>query len=149
MNGNVNCTLPAIRMVSPSSSQSFLIVSKELLSGLEILGQNLNQTTLACAFLSAQSLECALKSFLSHSGMSDRELRDISHNLEELWTTSVRRGLNLESSPPQWCVILNSGHDNPYRFRYPMGLNGFVFPALTTIISELKILIKTVEMTTR
>lgn len=147
MNGKVNCVLPAIRTVPPSSSQSFLIVAKELLSGLEILEANLNQTTLACAFLSAQSLECALKSFLSHSGMSDHELIKIGHDLEELWNNSVSRGLNLRSDPPEWCIILNSGHDAPYRFRYPMRLNGFMFPALTTVVSELRSLVSTVENT--
>lgn len=145
MNGKMNCVLPAIQVVPPSSSESFLIAAEELLSGLEVLEANLRQTTLACAFLSAQSLECALKSFLSHSGMSDERLKRMNHNLEKLWRKSVSRGLNLQSDPPQWCVILNSGHNAPYLFRYPIGLNGFVFPALTTLISELRSTISTVE----
>jgi hypothetical protein len=147
MNGSIDCTLPSMKMVPPSSVQSYLIAAKGLFLGLEALATNSGQTTMACAFLAAQALECALKSYLSHAGKPETELKipSVRHNLEWLWTEAVCKGLCIQSDPPQWCVTLNSGHDKPYYFRYPMGLNGFVFPALVPMTSDLRSLLAKVE----
>lgn len=147
MNGSVDCTLPPMKMVPPSPSQSYLIAAKGLFLGTEALASNSGQTAMACAFLAAQVLECALKSYLAHVGKPESELMKtlVRHNLELLWTEAVGKGLNVQSDPPHWCSTLNSAHDKPYYFRYPMGLNGFVFPALLPMVSDLKSLLATVE----
>ena len=147
MNGTIDCTLPPMKMVPPSSAQSYLIAAKGLFLGVEALASNSAQTAMACAFLAAQVLECALKSYLSHTGWPERKLktRSIRHSLEVLWAEAVREGLSIQSEPPQWCATLNSAHNEPYYFRYPMGLNGFVFPALVPMTSDLRSLLATVE----
>jgi hypothetical protein len=84
---------------------------------------------------------------LAHVGTPESELKNplLRHNLERLWTVAVGKGLNAQSEPPHWCSTLNSEHDKPYYFRYPMGLNGFVFPALVPMVFDLKSLLATVE----
>ena len=133
-------------MVPPSPAQSYLIAAKGLYPGVEVLVNSPGQTATACAFLAAQALECALKSYLSHVGKTENELKapSIRHNLEALWAWAVCEGLSIQSQPPQWCITLNSAHDKPYYFRYPMGLNGLVLPALVPMASDLKNLLATV-----
>jgi len=147
MNGSIHCELPPLKMEPPSPSQSYLVAAKGLFVGAEVLASNSRQTTMACAFLAAQALECALKSYLIHVGKTESELKvpAIRHNLEFLWTEAAGQGLNAQSTPPHWCSTLNSAHDKPYYFRYPMGLNGFVFPGLLPMVPDLKSLLATVE----
>jgi hypothetical protein len=99
------------------------------------------------AFLAAQTLECALKSYLSHAGIPQKKLkcRPLRHNLENLWIEAVNKGLNVQAQAPQWCLILNSAHDEPYYFRYPMGLNVTTLPALVPMASELEMVLAVVE----
>jgi hypothetical protein len=140
MNGIGHLTFPSLTMVPPNKAQSYLIAARHLFSGAETLASASTQNLPACAFLTAQSLECALKSYLSYSGLSEKELMapPIRHNLEELWLKAVNVGLHIQFVPPQWCLTLNASHDKPYYFRYPMGLNGMALPAPTSMISELK-----------
>ncbi|TVO51649.1 hypothetical protein [Denitromonas halophila] len=126
------------RIVSPSAAESFLFAAQGLFDGAEALEAPSSRQPLACAFLSAQALECTLKAFLSHSGMDQRQLKSIGHNLEKLWTQAASAGLVVSEHPPHWCSMLNSAHDKPYYYRYPMGLNGMVFPPLGSVISGLK-----------
>jgi hypothetical protein len=136
-----------MKTVPPSPSQSYLIAAKGLFLGAEALASNSGQTGMACAFLAAQVLECALKSYLAHAGKPESELKESSlrHNLELLWTQAVGEGLNVQSEPPDWCCTLNSAHDKPYYFRYPMELNVSVFPDLLPMVSDLKSLLAAVE----
>jgi len=134
-------------MVPPSSAQSYLIAAKGLFSGVEAISTNTPATAMACSFLAAQVLECVLKSYLSHAGKTESQLSDhsIRHNLERLWREAVHKGLKIQSNPPEWCMTLNSGHDKPYHFRYPMKLNGFVFPALLPMTTDIRSILSTVE----
>ncbi|MBK6998682.1 MAG: hypothetical protein IPH35_01440 [Rhodoferax sp.] len=79
--------------------------------------------------------------------MKEKKLKEASlrHNLEALWSMAVRHALNIQTNPPQWCNILNSAHDKPYYFRYPMGLNGVTLPVLATMVADLNVIIGEVE----
>lgn len=147
MNGSGHITLPALTTVPPSPAQSYLAAARALYSGVEALAVNSGETARACAFLAAQTLECVLKSYLSHAGVTESQLkaRSLRHNLEALWLEAVRRGLNIQTQPPQWCITLNSAHDQPYYLRYPMGLNGIVLPVLIPMEAELKSILAAVE----
>jgi hypothetical protein len=122
------------------------VAARCLYSGVEALAGSSVETARACAFLAAQSLECALKSYLSHAGVGESRIKNhLRHNLESLWIEAVKYHLNIQSQPPQWCVILNSVHDKPYYLRYPMGINGIELPELIPMAYDLKDILAVVE----
>ena len=137
--------LPALISVPPSAAQSYLIAAKGFFDGAEAIATHKPQSLLACAFLSSQALECALKSFLAHAGQTENQLKSIGHDLVALWNKAVSLGLQIDNTPTPWCTTLNSAHNKPYYFRYPMGLNGMVFPVISTMITEMRDLIRLVE----
>jgi len=139
--------MPAMVMVPPTAAQSFMVAAKALLSGAEPLSTSPTAHPMACAFLAAQSLECMLKSYLSHTGITEDELskKPYGHDLAQLWLEAVGAGLKIASQPPHWCFTLKTGHSYPYRFRYPMKLNGFGLPALVPMTLELKSIVQIVE----
>lgn len=147
MNGPINITLPALETSPPSPTESYLLAARELFKGVSILCNNSHNAEKACAFLAAQALECVLKSYLSFSGVEERELKkqSIRHNLEDLWRMAEKKGLKIDIAIPNWCKILNSVHDKPYYLRYPMGLNAINIPELDKMESDLKKVIITVE----
>lgn len=145
MSGTGQGRLPAFISVPPSAAQSFLIAAKGFFDGAEALATHSPKCLLPCAFLSSQALECALKSFLAHTGHTENEIKSIGHNLEELWIKSANFGLEIGSHPKAWCTILNSAHNKPYYFRYPMGLHGMSYPAIEPMICEMKELILLIE----
>ncbi|WP_017842790.1 hypothetical protein [Methylotuvimicrobium buryatense] len=136
-------SLPPLTMVPPTEAQSYLIAARGLFEGAEALAISTSPKLLSCAFLSAQTLECALKAFLASSGATEKRLRSpsIRHNLEALWAEAVAGGLAIPAQPPQWCTLLNSAHDKPYYFRYPMRLNGMSLPAPRQMVDELRSLL--------
>src|SRR5437870_4465735 len=105
---SVNITLPPLESVPPTPAQSYLIAARNLYAGMEALSLEPGKTGIACAFLAAQALECGLKAYLSHVGVTEDTLRgpQIRHNLEALWVEAVQHALNVQAQPPQWCVIL-------------------------------------------
>ncbi len=59
--------------------------------------------------------------------------------------------LNIEQDPPDWVMILSSGHGPNFYFRYQEGeeksvVHGGQTPALISMAVELKKLIKMVEL---
>lgn len=147
MSNTINIILPAMTMGAGSPAQSYFASARGLYPGVELLANSSSQVVRACAFLAAQTLECALKSYLSHAGFSEAKLKQHSrrHNLETLWLEASNHGLKISAKPPNWCSILNSAHDKPYYLRYPIGINAVVFPELKQMVSDLKNLLAKVE----
>lgn len=141
MSGTIQGSIPALISAPPSAAQSYLIAAQGFFEGAEALAKHSPQFLLPCAFLSSQALECTLKSFLAHKGKTEKDLRSIGHDLETLWVNAANHGLQIESTPKPWCELLNSAHNKPYFFRYPMGLNGISYPAIEPMISELNSII--------
>jgi hypothetical protein len=144
---SVNITAPPLKSVPPAPAESYLIAARHLYDGMKALSLDPGKTSFACSFLAAQTLECGLKSYLSHAGVTENKLKAprIRHNLEALWAEAVKRGLTVQAQPPQWCIILNSAHDKPYYFRYPVGLNQVTVPALVPVAHELNAILAVVE----
>jgi hypothetical protein len=145
--GNIikaNITMPAIEIKPPSPSLSFLTAARYFFPGVRTLSQGDPTVAIACTFLAAQTLECALKAYLSNAGVPIKELKNkksYCHNLEALWVGAATKGLAVQPQPPDWCVILNQTHDDPYYLRYPIGINGFQYPAFSMMVPELSKLI--------
>jgi hypothetical protein len=105
-----------------------------------VLAQSPEKATSGLAMLAAHSLECALKAYLAHSGMLQKDLKDDNrrHNLEQLWDTAVNKGLGIENPPPKWCTTLNRLHDKPYHLRYQTGVAALVISNAGSMIAGLK-----------
>lgn len=134
-------------MSSGTRAQNYLAAARRFFRGAEFLSKGPTELETNCAFLAAQSLECALKSYLSQTGASEAYLKKPCrrHNLETLWIEASDRGLKVSAQPPNWCVILNQTHDKPYYLRYPIGISGFNTPAVAPMVFELKLLLGLVE----
>jgi hypothetical protein len=145
--GSANITLLGLKVLQPSPAESYLLAAQGFSRGVELLAKGDARLLFACAFLGGQTLECVLKSYLAHAGVPVPQLarKPLGHDLEALWLDASARGLNISVQPPQWCVTLNSLHDDPYRLRYPMGLHGFVFPEMLAMTAGLDSLVCLVE----
>ncbi|MFH1146312.1 MAG: hypothetical protein V1736_01230 [Pseudomonadota bacterium] len=135
-----NCVLPAMRMAVPSDEESYLTSARWFLAGTEALARCTAKELTSCVFLAAQSLECALKAYLAHSGFTEKQLKrpNLRHNLEALWTEAYKQKLTISSTPPQWCITLNAGHDRPYYMRYPMKGMNITNPVIESMVEELR-----------
>ena len=129
-----------IRLLIPSTAESYFVAARSLWNGVEALAPGDGKTLVACALLASQSLECSLKAGLSCAGMTLKELKKqpICHDLEALWVEAAARGIPLEMPTPNWVTSLNSGHADPYFFRYPMGIHGIGAPSQSYLACSLK-----------
>lgn len=119
--------------------------ARGLLQGMTALTRASGDVTTASHFLACWTLELLLKSYLSHVGVSKKELNPIRHNLEALWTKASSLGLAVSDSPPRWCQLLNGIHDYPYYSRYPTTAAGYVGPNLQQLNADLGILVSVVS----
>lgn len=118
-------------MQLPAPSKSYMAAARYLFSGVKFLSQQGHEVVIACAFLAAQALECLLKAYLVEKGINVDILkkRPYGHDLRKLWEEAADKGLGVSRQPPDWCLILNQTHNEPYHLRYPIGVNGFSVPA--------------------
>jgi hypothetical protein len=126
-------------------SLGLLSRARGLLHGVNVLATTSDDTTTACHFLAAWTLELLLKSYLSHTGLTKAQLRPIQHNLEALWAKASSLGLSVASIPPRWCQLLNGIHDAPYHSRYPTNAAAYIGPGLRTLNTELEAVFTAVE----
>ena len=96
--------------------------------------------------LLAHSLELALKAFLLTIDPDEDKLINIRHDLNKAWDLSVKDGLNLEKTPPNWCETLSASHNAPYHFRYARVNTAIVLPPVVQTINDLNdVLIKVAD----
>lgn len=126
-------------------SVGLLSRARGLLQGVNVLATSSHDTTTACHFLAAWTLELLLKSYLSHAGFTKRQRNPIRHNLEALWKKASSHGLSVASIPPRWCQLLNGIHDVPYYSRYPTDAAAYIGPGLRTLNTELEAVFGAVE----
>lgn len=114
-----------------------------------MLSQGGSDVAIACTHLAAQGLECVLKAYLSKVGIpvTDLKKKRYGHDLQALWVEAVAKGLAVSPQPPDWCVILNQTHNEPYHLRYPIHINSFSLPAFSVMVPELSRLIGLVGST--
>ncbi|MFM0049888.1 hypothetical protein [Caballeronia grimmiae] len=145
--GRAKATLEGVRMIRPTEARSYLTASRWMAAGAFHNFSGPIDCAIAGASQIAQSLECVLKAYLSFSGLSKGKLMDPSlrHNLEALWTLAADNGLKVDPLPSGWCKLLNTAHNNPFFFRYPMGLNGMVTPPPLEMEQGLRDILQLVE----
>ncbi len=90
----------------------------------------------AFGLLSAHSLELGLKAYLISHGLTEKDLKEIGHDLEEAWTCAKAHRLPI-SSPPDWCQTISAAYKFPYLFRYARENTGIVVPNPDAIVREL------------
>ena len=145
MTATGNATFSPLTSGTESRAQGYLAAARYLFLGVKALSMASREVAPACALLAGQSLECALKSFLSRNNFSEPQLRSIGHNLEDLWKASSTLGWGLSVSPPAWCVILNQTYSRPFHVRYPLEINAFQTPELEAMAVELGALLAHIE----
>ena len=135
--GNLKAGAASVGPVSPV--QGYLASARGLLPGVQALGQTATGVAGARALVAAHVLECILKAYLSHRGVTENDLKDPKrrHNLELLWQEAAGRGLGIDVVPASWCVRLNELHNTPYHLRYPR-VHALVLPAAEPMTSELE-----------
>ncbi|ALS68363.1 hypothetical protein [Pandoraea apista] len=131
---------PPVAFRRPSDGESFLVTAKQLWQGAKALEASTVETHLPGALLAAQALEGALKALLWSAKIPASKLskKPFGHDLSALWGAAAKLALVAPTSPPDWCVLLNTLHDWPYRGRYPQGLNGFVTPNPAQLIGAVE-----------
>lgn len=121
MSNSINIEVPASSIGQPTEGDGYMIVARELLQGVEELSTLPNISPRNCALLAAHASECALKAFLWHKGKEiDIRKQHVQHDLVALWNMAYKEGLSIPQVPPDWCVILSSGHGPNFYFRYQM-----------------------------
>jgi hypothetical protein len=134
--------------ISPVSPiEGYMVSARGLLPSLALLASAGPDHLRALALVGGFIVECALKAFLSHQGISEDELkrRPLGHNLEALWERSAGCGLNIQLLTPQWCITLNSLHDQPYHLRYQSKVHGLSFPVPGDMLAYLPVVVEAVE----
>lgn len=133
-----------IQINPPCDAEGFLLAASEAMKGAKSLSTCSSQTQYAVTLLCGHACETTLKSLLSLVGYSKDVLRDrpFGHNLVYLWSATADSGYELPEARPEWLERLNHAHANPDRLRYPLGIQGMVFPAQGEMISGVHKLLK-------
>ena len=70
---------------------------------MRIGDSRVDATLYSIGILAAHSLELALKAYLLHAGRSDRDLKNIGHDLAKAWGCCKRSGFDLKQMP-YWVI---------------------------------------------
>ncbi|MEI6215441.1 MAG: hypothetical protein WCP10_15160 [Desulfuromonadales bacterium] len=144
---NAQLTVELPTLGPASLSDSYLNSANSLFVGAEELSKGTSEMAIACSFLCAQVVECTLKSYVSHVGVTEKDLKNnlLRHNLILLWGMAADKGLPINNEPPEWCNILSNTHDSPYVLRYQKGTMLIQTPDLILMIAEIKDLLLTIK----
>ena len=88
-------------MKQPRATPSgFMLDSVEFLKAAELLLNRATAVSLPIYFLFGRAIELALKAFLLHNGVSEKQLakRDLGHNLQALLQEAEKHGLSMHVS---------------------------------------------------
>jgi hypothetical protein len=141
--GSASLTLSVLPAEPP---RTYLGVAHAMLPGVRILAASSPLPALPLAMISAHTLECGLKAYLSRSGdESQVRKREVQHNLNALWSLAFSQGLNIQEQPPQWVDILSHIHKWPYYLRYSTDVHGIQTPAPEPMVTELATIIDQVQ----
>jgi len=148
----MNGVLPSLCLNQLTQKDAYLIVSRDLVQGVEALSGMTQIPPRSCSLIAAHALECILKAFLWHKGKRKEIIQSkIQHNLVALWEMAYKEeDLSISQIPPDWVTILSTGHGPNFYFRYQEGEEKIIVnvgqtPALLPMKMALKELFETVE----
>lgn len=160
-----NLTLPMMIFGQPASVDGYMASARGLLPSLQLLATSSSEHSRALALVSGVLVECVLKAFLSHKGVTEKELKTFprGHDLEALWAEAVTSGLPIDLPPPSWCVVLNCLHfgnkvhnENKekedrifFQLRYQSKAHGLSFPVTRDMLSGVRSVFDAVEQALR
>jgi len=128
------------------TAKTYLSEAKGLCEAVNVLSQAKIESTLySIGILASHSLELGLKAFLLHSGVSEKDVKSIGHNINELWENCIRGGLALEVVP-YWVQILDYSHSRPYFFRYPQEEHKVGVPNIDELSHDLGSVLEKIEL---
>lgn len=145
IHGSASVTLQGASIGPAGPPHTYFGMARQFANGLRPLMAAGGACAIPLAFLCAQTVECALKAFLSRSG-DDRRLKQapLRHNLERLWIHAASEGLPVMEPPPAWLLRLSNLHDTPYYLRYSTGVHGMVSPGPEPMCSDIEALVSLV-----
>jgi len=123
-----------------ASPQGYRKVAREFLAVLEVLAEHPGAALSVWVYLAAQTLECALKAYVTKLGLP-APVRRKGHDLINLWRTAAEASaaapvkLSIAVRPPEWCVMLNVFHEYPFLDRYP-GVYGLAVKTKRTQLAK-------------
>jgi hypothetical protein len=128
------------------------VSAQQLFAGLESFASTAPDKLMPLALLAGFVVEAALKSFLAnrlhHSDILTRA--PYGHDLEALWREAFAHGLDVASSPPEWCMDLNLVTGKPNFFvRYHTRIHGMTYPVQAHMMSGIRELLATTEASFR
>ena len=115
-------------------------MAREFLAVLEVLAEHPGAALSVWVYLAAQTLECALKAYVTKLGLP-APVRRKGHDLINLWRTAAEASaaapvkLSISARPPEWCVMLNVFHEYPFLDRYP-GVYGLAVKTKRTQLAK-------------
>ena len=121
--------------------------AREFQAAVQILcGEHGRHTLSAIGLLASHAIELALKAYLVKHGKTEKEIKNIGHDLSLAWREAKNLGLRLQWDEEYTMQVLNLSHSVPYLFRYPITgvAEGITAPEvlnrhLETIITEVEI----------
>lgn len=154
MTNAVNLTMPMMVFGQPTLVDGYMASARGLLPSLQFLATSSSEHSRALALVGGFLVECVLKAFLSHKGVTEKDLRNFprGHDLEALWAEAVKCGLSIDPTPPSWCVVLNCLHfgnkvvnENKekedrvfFQLRYQSKVHGLSFPVTKDMLSGVR-----------
>lgn len=147
ISGSSEVTLAALTVAPAAPPYTYLGMARQFAAGASSLATLGSANAVSVSFLAAQSVECALKAFLSRSGDDTRLKKSpLRHDLVALWALAAQEGLFPLAAHPSWLATLARLHGRPYYLRYSTGVHGLVLPSVQPMTNELDQLINQVHV---
>ncbi len=104
------------------TARGLLTLSREYIDAYSVLEEKNPRITYSFHvkfYLLAHSIELSFKAYLKHNGSSERELRNLGHDLEEIYTNlSTNYLYRLDERAQEMIRIINAYYRNK-EFEYP------------------------------
>lgn len=106
----------------PINAANFLLLSENYLNSVKVLVENLEKIGparfAAVFFCAGHSLELSMKAFLISTGLDEKEIKRLSHNLDFIMEECLQRGLHLDLDDRE-CIRVFNEYYSEHDFRYP------------------------------
>jgi hypothetical protein len=126
----------------------YIETAKGYLNALEIIVESidLNKPVLyPIGLLASQAIELSLKAYLLSKGWTEKQLKQIGHDLGQALEEAVQAGLRISPSNKFSVQVLSLSHDSPYLFRYPQNKVAAGITEPSILCQDVRTIIETIE----